>query len=237
MLPTALEDLRRAPWTLWAYLALVVVSVPVGLATVSGKVYWQPLVFFALVGPVLLFFLLRGNRFVWWLLVLSGTGGVVISIITGEPWYRFLGGLIGLGLLLAPPSRGYVFRPKLPPPQDAAASDPSVHSDPAQPPGWYIDPSDATRMRYWNSELGGWQAQTTRARRSILAPGRERPAPTRPAQETWDPDDHDDDARPPGWYYDRADPTRMRYWDAQLGGWQPRTTRAPRRRGGRPADG
>jgi len=164
---TVLKDLRKAPWTLWAYVVLNVVLLPVGLLTASGRVHWPFLVLGVPFTLALFFFLLRGSRVVWWLLVLGAAGGLVISITTAEPWYRFPGPVVGLGLLLAPPSRRYVFPPKPSLPKDAGTWDPTAHDDPTRPPGWYFDPADATRMRYWDPELGGWQSKATRAPRHL----------------------------------------------------------------------
>jgi hypothetical protein len=104
-----LKDLRRAPWTLWAYVALSVILVAVGLARADTHIHWQLLVFMVIFVPGISFLLLRGNRFVWWFIALTTASGLVIAFFGTEPALRIFTSLLGLGLVLAPPSRRYVF--------------------------------------------------------------------------------------------------------------------------------
>src|SRR5579862_5765546 len=68
--------------------------------------------------------------------------------------------------------------------------------------GWYPDPQNAARLRYWDGE--GWTGHTSSA--MLTARG----APPAPPPAT-----------PPGWYRDAFTPTRARYWDGRA--WHPQT--------------
>lgn len=163
---TALKDLRRAPRALWAYVALSISSAVVSNVVTKGSHLWfLPIglalaVFFA-------FFLLRGAKWMWWLLLLIQLSAVPLAI-TGFPWWQTPVAIVQLGLLLVPQSRRHVFPPKPPfaqqpkPPDTWDAAD---HPDDARPRGWYFDPHDPSRMRYWDHALGGWQSKTVRAPR------------------------------------------------------------------------
>jgi hypothetical protein len=226
-----LGETRRAPWTLWALLAISIVWTAVADLVSPPHLpdgFWPFLAFAVLFTLVLWFFLLRGSRIAWWFIVVSLALGLVFSIVGADPWHRFPGSIVSLALLLAPPSRRYVFRPrpssKASPRPPGTSWDPDDYDDDSRPPAWYFDPSDSSRMRYWDPKLGGWQSKTTRAPRKLPSPAS---SPARPVATTWDSTAYDDEDRPPGWYLDPSDSTRMRYWDDELGGWQAKTTRAP----------
>lgn len=103
--------------------------------------------------------------------------------------------------------------------------------------GWYIDPSQPTRMRYWAGDGSGWSERTTKTPEATLHEWREQnwsePAP--PAMATTehtghflDPDIYPDEDRPPGWYLDPDKPWRMRYWrTGARQGWSKETTKTP----------
>jgi len=169
-----LGELRKAPWTLWAYVGLSAsVTVVAGLVTDPAYLWVLPISLALLL--VFGFFLLRGSRVIWWLLVVLGLGSVPFYF-TGDNLWQAPFTVIELGLLLLPASRRYVFKPKPRRAKHAAALDsserrpqtswdPDAHDDASRPPGWYFDPHNLSRMRYWDSDLGGWQSKTTRAPR------------------------------------------------------------------------
>jgi hypothetical protein len=167
-----LGELRKAPWTLWAYVGFSASVTVVSGAFGRPAQLWLTAIVFA-VGIAFGFFLLRGSRVMWWILVVLELGAIPFYFV--EPvWWRAPITVVDVCLLLAPPSRRYV-RPR------------------------------------------------RRKRVALNGPSDRR------RQTSWDPDHQDDNARPPGWYFDSADPSRMRYWDPGLGGWQSKTTRAPRK--------
>ena len=70
-----------------------------------------------------------------------------------------------------------------------------------QPAGWYVDPQDAARLRYWDGQ--GWTGHVSRA---MVSPrGLPPPLPS---------------SAQPGWYEDPFVPTRARYWDGRAWGLQ-----------------
>lgn len=223
---TWLGETRKAPWTLWAYLgASAVEAILGGLVGASAHPWTIPISI--AVEVLFAFFLLRGSRVMWWLLVVIEIGSVPFFFFGGDHWWHAPFLVAEITLLLSPPSRRYVFSSPTPSPQSGGSWDSAAHDDSARPPGWYLDPGDSKRMRYWDIDLGGWQSKTTKA------PRKQRTAPSRLPAVTWDASFYDDEDRPPGWFFDPADPNRMRYWDSELGGWQAKTTRAPRRARGR----
>jgi hypothetical protein len=104
-------------------------------------------------------------------------------------------------------------------------------------PGWYIDPAQPSRMRYWAADGSGWSKRTTGTPRPLLEEWREQhaTAPSAPAMSTdehtghsLDPDVYTDEGRPPGWYVDPNQPSVMRYWrTGQHQGWSTETTKTP----------
>lgn len=105
-------------------------------------------------------------------------------------------------------------------------------------PGWYIDPSKPTRMRYWAADgKPGWSERTAKTPKPLLREWRERPwaEPEDPAEATQehtghslDPGVYTDEARPPGWYVDPDKPWVMRYWrTGEHQGWSKETTKTP----------
>jgi hypothetical protein len=106
-------------------------------------------------------------------------------------------------------------------------------------PGWYIDPLQPTRMRYWATEGDepGWSRRTAKTPKLLLREWQElrRTEPAPPAMATdehtghsLDPDLYTDEGRPPGWYVDPDKPWRMRYWRrGEHQGWSKETTKTP----------
>jgi hypothetical protein len=103
--------------------------------------------------------------------------------------------------------------------------------------GWYIDPAQPSRMRYWAADGTGWSKRTTGTPRPLLQEWRERhatapPAPAMSVDEhtghSLDPDVYTDAGRPPGWYVDPNQPSIMRYWRTGAHqGWSEETTETP----------
>ncbi len=192
--------LREAPWTLWAHFALSMI--PFGL--IENRAHLWILAVVLPYGLVINYFLLRGNLYVWWFLVVIALGGIPFGLINGNwPWELPIG-LALLALLLAPPSRRYVFSTKESPP-----------------------PEDGSRMRYWNPDLGAWQGRTRTPRKLRKAQAVSVPAGGAAAVRSsrardlseWDPAMHADEERPAGWYFAPGDLARMRYWDPEAGDW------------------
>jgi hypothetical protein len=124
-----------------------------------------------------------------------------------------------------------------------AAAGPTVTTAPAatdesRPPGWYIDPADSRRMRYWAADGGaGWSERTAKTPKPMLREWQERHA-TEPrvaamateehTAHSLDPDVYSDEGRPAGWYVDPNRPWRMRYWHAgEHQAWSKETTKTP----------
>src|SRR4029079_2892557 len=103
-----LGQLRKAPRTLWAYVgsstAVFIVAAVVG----DPSVLWILPISLAF-EVVFAFFLLRGSRVMWWVLVVFGFGALPFYF-TGDLLWQAPFTVIELGLLLAPSSRRYVFR-------------------------------------------------------------------------------------------------------------------------------
>ena len=103
--------------------------------------------------------------------------------------------------------------------------------------GWYIDPAQPTRMRYWAADGSGWSKRTTGTPRPLLEEWRERhatapPAPAMSPDEhsghSLDPDVYTEASRPPGWYVDPHQPSVMRYWrTGKYQGWSKETAKTP----------
>ncbi|HEY2716627.1 MAG TPA: hypothetical protein VGI73_10465 [Solirubrobacterales bacterium] len=150
--------------------ALNIVLVVVGLATGSGRsLYWVYLIILAAFTFGIDFLLLKGFRVIWWFLTLGGGGGTRHRNRRRQPMASPPDAADLPGLAPGAPTRRYVFPPKtapvLPPPPDTWDS--ADHPDADRPPGWYFDPDDATRMRYWDSTLGGWQSKVIGAPRRL----------------------------------------------------------------------
>lgn len=104
--------------------------------------------------------------------------------------------------------------------------------------GWYIDPSQPTRMRYWAADgKGKWSRHTAKTPKATLQQWQEirRTEPAPPAMSTdehsghsLDPDVYTDESRPAGWYVDPNQPSVMRYWHAgERRQWSKATAKTP----------
>jgi hypothetical protein len=51
------------------------------------------------------------------------------------------------------------------PPPVEHSSDPRVYSDESRPQGWYVNPDEPDRMRFWGGESAGWQGSTRTPRK------------------------------------------------------------------------
>lgn len=54
-----------------------------------------------------------------------------------------------------------------PPPAEQSSVDPRDHAAEDRPKGWYVDPGNPDRMRYWEGDPPRWSATTTRTPRRI----------------------------------------------------------------------
>jgi hypothetical protein len=112
-----------------------------------------------------------------------------------------------------------------------------AYVDEGRAAGWYVDPAQPTRMRYWAADGSGWSKRTTGTPRPILQEWQEQHATAPPAPavspdehtgHSLDPDVYTDEGRPPGWYVDPNQPSVMRYWRAaKPRGWSEETTPTP----------
>lgn len=104
-------------------------------------------------------------------------------------------------------------------------------------PGWYVDPADPARMRYWAADGTGWSRHTAKTPKTMRREWQERHAEGSAAPATaggehaahsLDPNVYTDEARPPGWYVDPDKPWRMRYWHAgKHQAWSKETAKTP----------
>lgn len=107
-----------------------------------------------------------------------------------------------------------------------------------RPTGWYVDPSQPTRMRYWSGD-GTWSAHTAKTPKAMLREWEEQggagPQVPEVAKDehtghSLDPGVYSDEGRPPGWYVDPDKPWRMRYWrTGEHEGWSKETTKTPKK--------
>ena len=105
-----------------------------------------------------------------------------------------------------------------------------------RPTGWYVDPSQPKRMRYWAGD-GEWSKHTAKTPKAMLGEWHERGIAEPQVPEvakgqhtghSLDPDVYTDEGRPPGWYVDPDKPWRMRYWrTGEHQGWSKETTKTP----------
>ncbi|MBS1892083.1 MAG: hypothetical protein JST59_12370 [Actinobacteria bacterium] len=103
--------------------------------------------------------------------------------------------------------------------------------------GWYVDPSQPARMRYWSAD-GTWSKHTAKTPKETLWEWQEerRAGPAPPGMATdehsghsLDPDVYTDDSRPAGWYVDPNQPSVMRYWHAgEHRQWSKTTSKTPK---------
>lgn len=50
-------------------------------------------------------------------------------------------------------------------PSAGRSIDPAAHTEEERPKGWYVDPSEPKRMRYWSGESSGWQGSSKTPRK------------------------------------------------------------------------
>ena len=182
---------------------------------------------------------LRGSRIVWSFAMASALATPAFAIFATLHWWSVVIAIVNLACLLAPASRAFVWRPRMDLVLDRSVQttwDPSKYADSDRPAGWYLEPGAPWRMRYWNVEDAAWTG-TTRTPRKIKKSRSSGPAvpsestaalSPRTVQTTWDPEAYSDADRPAGWYVDRSQPHRMRYWNVEDAQWTG-TTRTPRK--------
>lgn len=101
-----MEVWSRAPITLRAYAVLTVLLSAASIAG-TGHFDYLPLI---LVNVVVAYFLLRGVRWLWWVIVVtSGLFLVQTAIMGGIRWFQMAGNVVLLVLLLLPQTRRYFF--------------------------------------------------------------------------------------------------------------------------------
>jgi hypothetical protein len=99
-------DWRKVPWSLWLYVAISIGQIVVVVFTAS--MYIAPVVFFVVFILAWDFFLLRAIRWIWIGTVALGVLILAVDLATGTgTWHGDLIGVIDLGLLLLPATRGF----------------------------------------------------------------------------------------------------------------------------------
>jgi hypothetical protein len=96
----------RAPWTVIAFV-LLQLQIPINALTdekVSADTAVSLLIFTILMG-----FLWRGSRVAWTILFVLEAFAVLVQPFDPAPWWAWALNLIGLALLIAPPTRGHVW--------------------------------------------------------------------------------------------------------------------------------
>ena len=96
----------RVPWSLWLYVVSSVAFSGWFVFQVSGPVTAR--VLFSAIILTWAFYLLKGLRWLWIATVVVVALSFISGLITGpRTWYGIAGGVISLGLLLAPATRRY----------------------------------------------------------------------------------------------------------------------------------
>lgn len=158
--------MKNAPAALWAY---AVLSLGFAIPSFAMLISRHPAATLGASAIVLALtlLLLRGSRVVWSFF----TAVVAVSLLTTPfaplPWWSIALNVLSLGLLLAPASRRYVWRPRPRVAADTGQStwDPEGGADVGRPSGWYVDPSIPTQMRYWNANEAQWMGTTKTPRK------------------------------------------------------------------------
>ncbi len=160
--------MKEVPKPLWAY---AVVSVASGLIGFVQNISAHPGAVLGTTVFLLIFvvLVLRGSRVAWSFAVASILFGLVTSpFLVTQPWWAVVLGVISLACLLAPASRGFIWRrhpAKIAGPTSQTTWDPDGHSDLDRPAGWYFDPSSPERMRYWSANDARWLGSTKTPRK------------------------------------------------------------------------
>jgi hypothetical protein len=160
--------MKDIPRSLWAFAVISIAS-----GAVFTVLHPHPLLGFKIfaltieVGIAVL--LLRGSRVVWTFALVSQCLGLLTEAL-GTPTWRSALGAAGAALLLLPASWRFVWR-RQPVPESVLAEprprswDPDDHPSEERPSGWYLDPENPRRMRFWNSEIGEWRGSTKAPRK------------------------------------------------------------------------
>jgi hypothetical protein len=148
------ERLKEIPAALWAYVAISVVQGILALA-VNWSTDLVPVLIALPFGAVLVALLLAGSRIVWSISVALGGVGLIAAPFDGTPLWITAFGVASLALLLLPSSRRYVWKPRPKRAQPPLRLESEAETDGVRANGWYVDPDDPRRMRYWR-EGTGW---------------------------------------------------------------------------------
>jgi hypothetical protein len=214
------------PLPLRLNLGLAVLAVPISVAHLLASD--RPLL--ALGAPFGLVFtalLLRGWRWLWVLFVFGAIAGLVLPPYHYDldPWWGYIhaSDIVDLVLLLWPSTRRFVWskRPEAIEPAPGNAGDGVELADSERPDGWYLDPVNPMRMRYWHGETGAWLggAKTPRKTAQEAGIGSTAALVPGPKQTSRDLTGYTDADRPRGWYVDPEDPGRMLHWTGEETGW------------------
>lgn len=158
--------MKDTPTPLWIFAVVGVLSWVVAL-TLETNTPLPAALGTSAIGLVLVVLLLRGSRVVWTLFTLEAAFNLLTAPFFSLTWRLVVIGIFGLGCLLAPSSRRFVWRPRPPRRRKKGRSPASVDAAPDLAPadrsrGWYLDPDDPERMRYWMGEELGWSQKSVR---------------------------------------------------------------------------
>lgn len=154
-------DTEKIPTALWVFVA---VSLVWGLiATVASVVSGAPLLLLRLLGVpltlVITWLILRRSRVAWSFIVFGSVLTIVTLPFSPTPWWSVVLTAFDLCLLVSPPTWRFIWhdRPtsRKPKPEQAVAG-PAGLAVPERVDGWYVDPDNPMRMRYWSNAAGEW---------------------------------------------------------------------------------
>jgi hypothetical protein len=104
----------KAPWTLQAYVVIALASTAI-IAIVVPSTPVPPRLFFVALMTATCFFLLRGVRWLWLLVIAFIPIGFALGLIEGNTrWYGIALGIMDLVLLLHPATRRFFRRQESP---------------------------------------------------------------------------------------------------------------------------
>lgn len=157
-------ETEKVPAALWVY---VTVSMVWGLVATAIQAGSDP-AWIAFVPFLFLFSLLilRRSRIVWGLTVFGEAVTLLTLPVSPSPWWVVVSAVFGLCVMLSPPVWRFVWRdrPDSFTPQQVT-SDLSVYADSERRDGWYVDPENPMRMRYWSNAANEWLGSTKTPRK------------------------------------------------------------------------
>jgi hypothetical protein len=167
-------ETKKVPTTLWVFVA---VSIAWGLIAVGIHAARSEPLLLPLLGMLFTlafaWLILRRSRVIWSLVVFTSALTLVTLPFSPSPWWLVVLTTLDLCLFVFPSTWRFIWRdrPAALTPHQVTAEPPgltgSVRAD-----GWYVDPDNPKRMRYWNDVAGEWlgSARTPRKIRQSWKP-------------------------------------------------------------------